>query len=375
MGKERKTRSANGAARRFARPRWESASVNADGIRRVQAASTIGPATYPPPPRTTFGRRRARISRHASGARPASASARRRARLGSRGNPAIENGSNWYPASGTSCASTRSGDPAKVTRTPRLASASATASDGSTWPPVPPAAITHASSPFDCIRAPDVKENPRRAESCDQTRASVGDERQRDARERRDREHGREVDRRLAADQHREPGGEQLAERILAVERSPEAGPSERGVGGDHPSRAEEPELLADGREDHVRVRLGEIEDLDDAVADADAQRPARAQPDHRLDDLEACPLRIVPGIEEAEQARASVWLEPDREHAERGDDREGAHEQAARQAGHDQDPAEHHHDRDRRTEIGLDEDEHAREPGDEPERLAQILQ
>ena len=45
IGNERKTRRANGAASLFARPRCASASVSAAGIRRVHAASTIGPAT------------------------------------------------------------------------------------------------------------------------------------------------------------------------------------------------------------------------------------------------------------------------------------------------------------------------------------------
>ena len=45
IGNERKTRRANGTARRFASPRCESASISAAGILRVQAASTIGPAT------------------------------------------------------------------------------------------------------------------------------------------------------------------------------------------------------------------------------------------------------------------------------------------------------------------------------------------
>ena len=52
-------RRAKGAASRFARPKWASASVNAVGMRIVEAAKTIGPATNPPPPRTTSGRRRA----------------------------------------------------------------------------------------------------------------------------------------------------------------------------------------------------------------------------------------------------------------------------------------------------------------------------
>ena len=82
-------RRANGAASRFARPKWASASVNAVGMRIVEAAKTIGPATKPPPPRTTSGRRRRRIRRHARGAPAASSTARSCAREGRRGRPEI----------------------------------------------------------------------------------------------------------------------------------------------------------------------------------------------------------------------------------------------------------------------------------------------
>src|SRR5947209_19745750 len=112
----------------------------------------------------------------------------------------------------------RSGDPANVTRTPRALSASATASDGRTWPPVPPAAITHASSRFPCITARDVKEDADRAEHDDEARPAVGDERQRDPGQRRDADDRGEVHRGLAADEDREAGGEVLAERVAGRE-------------------------------------------------------------------------------------------------------------------------------------------------------------
>ena len=64
-------RRANGAASRFASPRCASASVSAVGMRSVEAANTIGPATNPPPPSTTSGLR---------AAQDAAAGARRRAR-------------------------------------------------------------------------------------------------------------------------------------------------------------------------------------------------------------------------------------------------------------------------------------------------------
>src|SRR5919198_88773 len=184
-GKARKTRRAKGAASRFAKPRWASASVSAAGIRRRAAASTIGPATKLPAPSTTPGRRRARIRSQAAGAASARNVARACAIPGCRGTPLTRKVSSSYPASGTSRASARSGEPANVTRAPRARSASATASAGSTWPAVPPAAIRHAGA--SCSRiARDVKEDPDRGEPDDEARPAVRDEGQRDPGQRRE---------------------------------------------------------------------------------------------------------------------------------------------------------------------------------------------
>ena len=76
---------------------------------------------------------------------------RRRRRLGAcamlavRGRPLTWKGSSSKPAAGTRRDSIRSGEPAKLTATPRSLSSSATARAGRTCPAVPPAAITHRS--------------------------------------------------------------------------------------------------------------------------------------------------------------------------------------------------------------------------------------
>src|SRR3954471_9712575 len=100
--------------------------------------------------------------------------------------------SSAWPASGTSCASTRSGDPANVTWTPRRRSASATASDGATGPAAPPAAIRHLS----CrprSTAVDVKEDAHGQQVDHEAEAAVRDEGERDPGQRREAEHCREV--------------------------------------------------------------------------------------------------------------------------------------------------------------------------------------
>ena len=187
-------------------------------------------------------------------------------------------------------------------------SAAATASDGRTCPAVPPAAIRARNSLGCSVIRGDVKEDPHGREQYDEARPAVGDERERDPGQRGDAEHGREVDGRLTADERRDPGGEQLPERVAAAQRDREAGERERGEGGDHGCRPDQPELLADHREDHVRLLLGEVVDLLDALAEALARDAAGADPDQRLDGLEAGVLRVGPRIEEAEErARAGT--------------------------------------------------------------------
>ena len=199
------------------------------------------------------------------------------------------------PASGTSCDSTRSGDPAKVTLTPRSRRASATASAGRTWPAVPPAAITHRSFDDGSIDG-DVKENPDSGEEHDEARAAVRDERERDARQRRDAQRRGEVDGRLTADECRDSRREELSEPVAAAHRYPKAENGEKRERSDHRHGADQPELLADDREDHVRVGLREVGDLPDTFAEPRTREAAGADADGGLHDLEPSALRVAPG-------------------------------------------------------------------------------
>src|SRR6185436_19309278 len=314
-----------------------------------------------------------RIARHANGAATACPSARSSASPGRRGNPEIENVSSSYPAAGTSCASARSGDPANVTWTPRARSASATASAGSTCPAVPPAAIRHRSCDSSIRR--HIQEDADRRQLDDQVRAAVGDERQRDPGERRESQNGHEIDRRLTADERDETGREVLSEGVPARQRDAESGPREERVGEDHAGRADEPELLADDRQDHVRVRFREVVDLLDSLAEPFAEQPARAEPDLRLHDLEAAPLRVVPRVEEAEEAVAAVRLEPDRDGAEREREPARGAQHAPRYPGDEEQRRRGDEERDRRAEVGLDDDHGAEEAEHEAERLRELPQ
>src|SRR5205085_9263151 len=112
--------------------------------------------------------------------------------------------------------------------------------------------------------------------------------------------------------------GEQLPEGVAAGHCDAHARPREHGVRADDGADADEAELLADVREDHVGVRLGEVEDLLHSLTEPDAEDVAGAHPDQRLDDLEAGALRVVPWVQESEEAGAPVRLEPDRGDPER---------------------------------------------------------
>src|SRR5439155_26533762 len=111
-------------------------------------------------------------------------------------------------------------------------------------------------------------------------------------------EHRAEIDARRAANERYEPGGEPLPEGILAGERDAEPRVGEHRERRDYGGDADEPELLADHRQDHVCMRLGQVVDLPDALSEPDAEHATRTEADHRLHGLEAGPLRVLPRVE-----------------------------------------------------------------------------
>jgi hypothetical protein len=164
--------------------------------------------------------------------------------------------------------------------------------------------------------AGDVKEDADGQEGDNQARAAVRDERKGNTGQRSQSEHGCEIDHGLPRHERDEPSRQPLPEGIGARERDPETGIGKGGIGGDHGGHSQKAELLADDREDHVRVRLREVVDLRHSVTQADAEDAAGSHSDQRLHGLEACALRILPRVEEAEDARAPIRLEPDRDQA-----------------------------------------------------------
>ena len=107
-------------------------------------------------------------------------------------------------------------------------------------------------------------------------------------------------------------------------------------------------------------MRLGEVIHLRHAVPEPDAEGPARTETDQRLHRLEAGALGVLPRIEEAEDARAPVRLEPDRQQAERDDDAGARRQGRAGRPRDDQDRKQDEDERDRGAEVRLGEDQDA---------------
>src|SRR5581483_7204150 len=280
-----------------------------------------------------------------------------------------------YPCSGTSRASTRSGDPANVTAAPRARSASATASDGARCPTVPPAAIRHRSSLCSGMATSDVKEDPDGQGGYDEARPAVRHERERDAGERREPEHCGEVDRRLPAYERGDARGEALSEGVLARDGQSETCIGERAVAGDEDGGADEPELLRDHREDHVGVRLRQVVDLLDPLTEAAAEEPAGADADLCLHVLQAGAERVLPRVDEREETRAAVRRGPCRNRACAEHERVRDTERGERRPRHEQDGADHDDDRDDGAEVGLGEDERAEDADEQSHRAREIFE
>ena len=193
---------------------------------------------------------------------------------------------------------------------PSARSSSATASAGSTCPAVPPAAITHVSSRSATRR--DVKEDTHGHELDNEARAAVGDERQRNPGQRREAQHCGQVDGRLTADERRQAGGQALAEGVAHLSATVSPAHAKAAYARiTSPFRAAPAPRRRPRRSCPCAPRGGS--DLLHALTEPLAEESARAEADLRLDRLEARALRIAPRVEEGDQPRAPVRLDPDR--------------------------------------------------------------
>jgi hypothetical protein len=70
----------------------------------------------------------------------------------------------------------------------------------------------------------------------------------------------------------------------------------QQGEHADHGKHADEAEFLGDHREQEIGVRLGQVEQLLDAGAEADAEPFAAAEGDQRMRQLVALAVGVLPG-------------------------------------------------------------------------------
>src|SRR5947209_7103852 len=122
-----------------------------------------------------------------------------------------------------------------------------------------------------------------------------GYERQGQPLRRQEARHDPQVHQRLRRDQDGDPERQVAAEGIGRPQSDPEPAPDQNDEEGDDGRGADEAQLLADDREDEIRVRFREVEELLAGRADALAEDPPVAEREPGLDDLKAAPARIRP--------------------------------------------------------------------------------
>ncbi len=193
--------------------------------------------------------------------------------------------------------------------------------------------------------------------------SAVADEGQGDAGQRDELDDATDDDERLEPHDRGEAGGEQLLEGVLGAQRDAQPAADEQQVRGEHRRATEQPELLADRREDEVVLGLGHL--VGGAPAQPGAEHPAVAEAVDRLDDLVAAVERARPRIDPDVDPGLDVIERPPG-HDRCAGEQDHAHHQVAGALGGDP----HHHDEQREeqqrgAEVALaDHHDHREAPG-----------
>ena len=128
---------------------------------------------------------------------------------------------------------------------------------------------------------------PIRHEVADHRRAADRDERQRDARDRRDADRHADVDEDLEEEAEHDPGGEDGAEEVPRPGHDLEAPPDDEQVEEQEERRPEEAALLGEGGEGEVGVvRREVVEQRLGRTDDPAPLQPSGADGDHRLGEV-----------------------------------------------------------------------------------------
>src|SRR5258706_9293450 len=181
--------------------------------------------------------------------------------------------------------------------------ASATARSGLTCPPVPPPTrSTRHARPLRGSGSTNVQEDTHGDEPDTERAASVGDEGKRDPGHRDEARDDGHVHPGLEAEPDRDPGRQQRAGRVLRAKG--DAHPAERKPEEeqDDDERSRETELVAQHREDRVRVWVRQVTEFLLSRPEALAAGSSDAEGIKHLDRLEPVLLRIGPWVEERHQ-------------------------------------------------------------------------
>ena len=125
-------------------------------------------------------------------------------------------------------------------------------------------------------------------------RPAVAEERQRDPGDRHDAHGHAGVLEHAEGDQRERPRGQEAAEGVAGHLGGAQDPPRHHAEKGEHGGRADEPELLAHGREDEVGLLLGHVGQVRlRAVEQARSPEAARADGGHRLVEVVGAALRL----------------------------------------------------------------------------------
>src|SRR5579864_9043875 len=213
------------------------------------------------------------------------------------------------------------------------------------------------------VAHPDVQQDRRRPDHGHQRAAAVTDERQWDAGDRHDPHGHAHVHEHVERDHGDDPHRDQAAEPIAGHGGDVQPAPDEEQEQPQQQHRPDEPDFLADHREDEVGVVLGdEPQHALGALEQSLPPHQATAHRDLRLDDPVPRAQRVEAGVDEGEQPAALIFLEQVPE--DRSD-----HQRRPAQGGEVPPPRPRrveHADEDgavdqRRPQVGLFEDQHHR--------------
>ena len=190
-------------------------------------------------------------------------------------------------------------------------------------------------------------------------RPARGHQRQRDAGDGQEPDHVTDVDGRLGDEPDRQRRRHHADPRVGVAGGDPQADVGQRREQPDDRDRAEEPQLLADDREDEVVVGVRQVAPLRPALPEARPEDPAVGEGVQGLAGLVGRTERVgVRGVEErGDPALAVGGDDAERDRADHARGRQQGH-QPGRGAAEPQQGHDHDQQRDRRAEVRLEHDE-----------------